>query len=831
MKLKFQVTGMTCAACSARVEKVTKAVSGVSSADVNLLAGMMVVEASDESVAEEILVAVRNSGYGAVVSGEKKSTPQKVEGPVQNNRESMKKRILGSFVFLGILMYFTMGHMVGIPVPRWYHGAENALVAALLQLLLTIPVVYLNRAYYQRGLKALWHRAPNMDSLIAVGSGAAMVYGIAALFVMADAMGEGDWGRVNHYSSNLYFESAAMILTLITLGKYLESRAKGKTGDAIRKLMDLSPKTATVIRNGSESEILVEEVGIGDVVVIRSGGRIPVDGTVIKGRGAVDQSALTGESIPVEKTLGESLNAGTILTEGYLEFRAEKVGENTTLGQIIHMVEEAGGSKAPIARLADRIAGVFVPVVMAIAGVTWAVWMVLGADLEFALTNAISVLVISCPCALGLATPVAIMVGTGRGASLGVLFKNAQALENLHRIDTVVLDKTGTLTTGKPAVCDVIPAAVGREELLKIAASLELRSEHPFAKAILAEVGGMTISEPVDFQTIPGMGVSAVVDGLRYYGGNEKLMESIGVAVPVFSNHAESGATCLHFAARNGRYLGTIAAADVLKPDSVEAVAAMKKMHLDVVMLTGDNERVAASIASKAGIDHVIADVLPGDKAGAIRKLQAAGRNVLMVGDGINDAPALVTADVGMAIGAGTDVAMESADVVLIAGYLSGISDAVRLSKATIRNIKENLFWAFFYNCLGIPIAAGLLSPLGITLSPMIGAAAMSCSSVFVVTNALRLRNFRGEEKKRPVEEVLQEPVIIQEEKTMETVIYVNGMMCTHCKAMVEKVCKAVAGVEDAVVDLHAKNVTVTGAADVAQLKKAIVDAGYEVVE
>ena len=829
MKLKFNVTGMTCAACSARVEKVTGQVAGVQKVEVNLLAGTMVVEAASDAVVGDIVSAVQKAGYGAAPAGEK---VEKDESPKQDDAlKEMKTRIVGSAVFLVILMYFTMGHMVGLPAPHWYHGMENALVAALLQFFLTLPAVYLNRAYYIKGFKSLWHRSPNMDSLIAVGSSAALVYGVAALFMMANAMGEGDWVTVEHYASNLYFESAAMILTLITLGKFLETRAKGKTGDAIRKLMDLSPKTAHVLRDGTETEIPVEEVRVGDVIVVRSGGSIPVDGVVIKGRGAVDQSALTGESIPVEKKVGDTVAAATINTEGYIEFRAEKVGEDTTLSQIIHLVEEAGGSKAPIARLADKIAGVFVPVVMSIAAVTFIVWMIISGDLEFSLTNAISVLVISCPCALGLATPVAIMVGTGRGAGMGVLFKNAEALENLHRINTVVLDKTGTLTTGKPAVTDVLPNGISEVQLVKIAASLEKRSEHPFAKAILAKAGKLTLFDVTDFETIPGRGVSGIIYGMRYFGGNAKLMQEHGISAPHYEELAKQGKTPLYFAAENGQYLGAIAAADILKPDSVAAVAAMKKLHLDVVMLTGDNKEVAHAIAAQAGIDHVIWDVLPGDKASIVKDFQRENCKVLMVGDGINDAPALVTADVGMAIGAGTDIAIESAEVVLMSGSLAGVADAVRLSKATIRNIKQNLFWAFFYNCLGIPIAAGVLAGLGITLSPMLGAAAMSCSSVFVVTNALRLRYFKTEKTEIPSACVCAEEETYEEEPIMETVINVNGMMCPHCKAMVEKVCKAVPGTVDAVVDLHAKNVTVTGDADVAALKKAIVDAGYEVVE
>ena len=828
MKQKFNITGMTCAACSARVEKVAGAVAGIEKAEVNLLAGTMVAEVADDAAVEAVIAAIRKAGYGAEPADQKQQ--KKSEPKTDDALKEMKKRIIGSAVFLIVLMYFTMGHMVGLPSPHWYHGTENALVAALLQFFLTLPAVYLNRTYYTKGFQALWNRSPNMDSLIAVGSSAALVYGIAALFVMADAMGAGDWTTVAHYAGNLYFESAAMILTLITLGKFLETRAKGKTGEAIRKLMDLSPKTANVLRTGVEQEIPVEEVLVGDIIVVRSGGSIPVDGVVTKGRAAVDQSALTGERVPVEKKTGDRVSAATINTEGYLEFRADKVGEDTTLAQIIHMVEEAGGSKAPIARLADRIAGIFVPVVMSIAAMTFGVWMVLSGNLETALTNAISVLVISCPCALGLATPVAIMVGTGRGAGLGILFKNAQALENLHRIDTVVLDKTGTLTTGKPAVTDVISNGIPEVRLMKIAASLEKKSEHPFAKAILAKSGKLTQFDVAEFATIPGRGVSGVINGVRYFGGNERLMQEQGIPVPDHQQLKLQGKTPLYFASADGTYLGTIAVADVLKADSVAAVEAMQKLHLDVYVLTGDNKEVAEAIASQSGVNHVISDVLPADKANVIKRLQGEGKHVLMVGDGINDAPALANADVGMAIGSGTDIAMESADVVLMNSSLAAVADAVRLSKATIRNIRQNLFWAFFYNCLGIPVAAGVLSPLGITLSPMLGAAAMSCSSVFVVTNALRLRNFKSENKEIPSVCVCAEESY-EEEKQMETVILVNGMMCPHCKAMVEKVCKAVPGTVDAVVDLKAKNVTVTGDADVDALKKAIVDAGYEIAE
>ena len=831
MKLKFSVTGMTCAACSARVEKVSRNIAGVTEAQVNLLSGSLVVEAESD-VTDAVVQAVSAAGYGASPAGEKQ-TKEAAKPDRAQELKQMKVRIIGSAACLVVLMYFTMGHMVGLPMPSWYMGRENAVVAALVQLFLTLPPVYLNRVYYFRGFKALVNRSPNMDSLIAVGSAASLIYGGIALIRMAYAMGHGDWDTVSFYRSNLYFESAAMILTLITVGKFLEQRAKGKTSDAIRALMDLSPKTAFVRRGDKVEQIPVEQVRLGDTVIVRSGGSIPVDGTVTEGHASIDQSALTGESVPVDVTSGGTVAAGTVCTEGYLEFRADKIGEDTTLAQIIRLVEEAGGSKAPIARLADKIAGIFVPVVMGISLCTLIVWLALGREFEFALTCAISVLVISCPCALGLATPVAIMVGTGRGAGLGVLFKNARALENLHNVDTVVLDKTGTLTTGVPSVTDILPGSVSEAALMRIAAALESRSEHPFAKAILRKVSG-TCPGVSDFETLPGRGVAGTVDGVRYFGGNDRLMGEIGVQIPDLTHLADQGKTLLHFASANGRYLGTVAAADVLKPDSVDAVKAMKKLKLDVVMLTGDHEKTAAAVAAKAGIDHVIAGVLPADKSAAVEKLRAGGHKVLMVGDGINDAPALVQADVGMAIGAGTDIAMESADIVLMNNSLAGVSGAIELSRATMGNIRQNLFWAFFYNTLGIPIAAGVLFiPFGIQLSPMLGAAAMSLSSVFVVTNALRLRMFKP--KVNPavfnvIPEAEENTIDIGEDLVMETVIKVEGMMCKHCKARVEQVCKAVSGAQDAVVDLAAKTVTVTGSADVEALKQAIIDADYEVV-
>ena len=807
MKLKYDVTGMTCAACSARVEKVTKQVAGVKNVEVNLLSGTMTLEAESEAVCPLVETAVKNAGYGASLSGERK----KQVAPKEDAQKQMQVRIIGSAMFLAVLMYFTMGHMEGLPLPHWYH--DHLMAAALLQLLLTLPVIYLNRSYFSRGFKALWHRSPNMDSLIAVGAGAALVYSIGVMFRIAVGGGNG----------HLYFESAAMILTLVTVGKFLETRAKGKTGDAIRQLMDLRPKVAFVIREGVQTEIPVEQVRVGDIVAVRSGGSIPVDGVIISGHAAIDQSALTGESVPVDMSAGDRVAAATTVTEGYIELRAEKVGEDTTLSQIIRLVEQAGGSKAPIARLADRISGVFVPVVMSIAAIVLLVWLLISKDISFALTSAIAVLVISCPCALGLATPVAIMVATGKAASMGILFKDAATLEQLRSVDTVVLDKTGTLTTGKPRVTDVLPNT-DKAALMRVAAALERKSEHPFAKAIMEKAEGIAVPPAEDFRTLPGRGVCAVVEGKVCYGGNRRLMEELGVVVPVHAHLADQGKTPLYFTC-DGRYLGAICAADVLKADAAEAVAQMKKLGLTVVMLTGDNEKTASAVAAAAGIDRIVADVLPADKAMQIRTLQQQGRKVLMVGDGINDAPALVTADVGMAIGAGTDVAMESARVVLMRNDLFGICHAYQLSKDTLRNIKQNLFWAFFYNALCIPIAAGALYPvLGWQMSPMLGAAAMSCSSVFVVSNALRLRFWRPKTSINKEESV-------KEEIKMETVIYVNGMMCPHCKANVEKACKSVAGVTDAVVDLQAKNVTVTGTADVAALKAAIVDAGYEIAE
>lgn len=814
MELKFDVKGMTCAACSARVETVTRAVAGVTVAEVNLLAGKMRVECGEDCT-EQIIRAVENAGYSASVPGTKKT-----EAPVQDENKGMLIRIIASAVFLIVLMYLTMGHMLGIH--GWQYEAENAMLMGLAQLLLTLPIVYLNRSYFYRGIKALYHKSPNMDSLIVVGAGASLIYGIVSLLIMAYAIGRSNWEKVIDCRNNLYFESAAMILTLITVGKYLESIAKGKTGDAIRKLIDLTPKTAEILVGETITTVPVENIVPGDIIILRAGSRIPVDGILISGSATVDESAITGESIPVDKKNGDTLIGGTFLSVGYCQMECRKAGDDTTLAQIIRLVEEAGGSKAPIARLADKIAGIFVPVVMGISLVTFLVWLIADGALSFAFNCAIAVLVISCPCALGLATPVAILVGTGRGASLGVLFKNAQALEQLHKVNTVVLDKTGTLTRGTPVVTDVLPNSIEGDILINVAKAIEAPSEHPFAKAIMA-LSNDEASVAIDFQTLPGLGVCGKIGTKRYYGGNDELMKQNQITVPTLDDYKSQGKTPLYFGCEDSTYLGAIVVADVLKEDSVYAVERMRGMGLRVVMLTGDNQNTAAAIAKGAHIDEVIAGVVPGEKAMAIRRLKEEKCCVLMVGDGINDAPALVTADVGMAIGSGTDIAMDSADIVLMNNSLHGVCDSIALSRATIRNIKQNLFWAFIYNSLGIPVAAGVLYPVfGLLLSPMIGAAAMSLSSFFVVTNSLRLRSFKPKDKET-------KSIPIQEEREMETKIYVDGMMCPHCKARVEQVCKGIAGVTDAVVDLQDKSVTVTGNPDIAAVKKAITDAGYEV--
>lgn len=753
MNQKFNVSGMTCSACSAAVEKSVRKLEGVSDVNVSLLTNSMTVEYNEEKIETgEIEKAVENAGYAAslFIPGVDASAKSKPANSVDEQIKGMKQRLIVSFVFLLPLLYISMGHMIGIPTPMWLHGTKNAGNFAFLQLLLTLPIVYVNRKYYQSGFKTLIHRAPNMDSLIAIGSSAAIIYGIFAIFKINYGLGHNELGIVEKYKNDLYFETAAMILALITLGKFLEARSKGKTSEAIEKLMDLAPKTATVVRDDKEVEVPVENVELGDIVIVRPGQRIPVDGVIVEGSSSVDQSALTGESIPVEKLTGDKVYAATINKSGFFKFSAEKVGSDTTLAQIIRLVEEASSSKAPISKLADKISGVFVPVVIVIAVLSSIIWLVVGESPEFALSIGISVLVISCPCALGLATPVAIMVGTGTGASNGILIKSAEALETTHTIDTIVLDKTGTITEGKPVVTDIIAMnGMPEKELLLIAASIEKPSEHPLADAVVEKAldSGLTLKNAEKFEAVPGRGVTAELDNIRYIAGNMAFMTERGILIgdikETSDTLAEEGKTPLYFADEN-KLIGVIAAADVVKPSSPEAVEKLKSMGIDVVMLTGDNKRTAEAIRKQLNIDKVVAEVLPQDKENVIRSIQETGKKVAMVGDGINDAPALVRADVGMAIGAGTDIAIESADIVLIKNDLRSVVTAIKLSKATLRNIKQNLFWAFFYNILGIPLAAGLFySILGWKLSPMFGAAAMSLSSVFVVTNALRLKFFK----------------------------------------------------------------------------------------
>ena len=751
MKEKFEVIGMTCSACSTSVEKAVSKIEGVKSVNVNLLANNMVVEFDDTILNQETIIsAVHDAGYSASLAGQAKGQNHLQDSSqIQSEIEAMKIRVTVSLVFMLLLLYVAMGPMVGLPLPSWLLGLENAMTMALVQLLLTLPVIYVNRQYYETGFKTFWHRNPNMDSLIAIGSGAAVLYGVFALFRIGYGLGHGDWDLVAQYSHDLYFESAAMILGLITLGKYLEARSKGKTSDAIAKLMDLAPKVATVIRDGQEVEVAVSEVVVGDVIVIKPGQSIPVDGVVVFGNSAVDESALTGESIPVAKGVGDQVYSATINKTGSFHFEAQRIGDDTTLAQIIRLVEEASSSKAPIAKLADQISGVFVPVVIGIALLSTIIWLLLGYSFEFSLTIGIAVLVISCPCALGLATPVAIMVGTGQGALHGILIKSAEALETAHNLDTVVLDKTGTITEGKPQVTDVLPGPnLDQERLLIIAASLEKPSEHPLAEAIVSAATKRELQLlPVeDFAAVPGKGVHAIIEGQPYLAGNMAFMEEHGIPLGHFAVEADrlaqEGKTPMYFATPQA-VIGLIAVADVVKPSSKRAIKTLKGLGIDVVMLTGDNRRTAEAIQKELEINTVIAEVLPEDKEREIRNLQEQGKLVAMVGDGVNDAPALARADVGIAIGAGTDVAIESADIVLMRNGLTEVATAIQLSKATIRNIKQNLFWAFFYNTLGIPLAAGLFFPFfGWKLNPMYAAAAMSLSSIFVVTNALRLKRF-----------------------------------------------------------------------------------------
>lgn len=756
MNQKFNVTGMTCSACSANVEKSVRKLEGVQTVNVNLLTNSMNVE-FDENLIDHnnIIDAVKSAGYGAseYVRNAQAADSEKKVNPLEQEQKSMKTRIIVSFTFLIPLLYLAMGHMLMLPMPMGLMGTQNSIAFAFTQLLLVLPIVFINRKYYQVGFKTLFHRSPNMDSLIAIGSAAALIYGIFAIYRIGYGLGTGNTDMVKHYMHDLYFESAGTILTLITLGKYLEARSKGRTSEAISKLINLAPKTATVVRDGKETEIPSEEVAIGDIVVVRPGQSIPVDGTIMEGSSSVDQAALTGESIPVEKRAGDKVIAATINKSGFFKFKAEKVGENTTLAQIIQLVEEAGSSKAPISKLADRISGIFVPVVIMIAILSTVLWLLLGSTFEFALSIGIAVLVISCPCALGLATPVAIMVGTGKGAQQGVLIKSAESLEILHTVKTVVLDKTGTITEGKPRVTDILPLnGTDGGKLLKIAASIEKPSEHPLAEAIVqeAEDEKIPLLDVSDFQAVSGKGIMAEINQHRYIAGNLGYMLENGIDMKnnglQTDTFAEEGKTPLYFAEGN-QLLGVIAVADVIKDTSRAAIRDLKSMGIDVVMLTGDNKRTAEAIRRQLDIDRVVAEVLPQDKESEIRKIQESGRKTAMIGDGINDAPALARADVGIAIGAGTDIAIEAADVILIKSDLKDAVTAIQLSRATIKNIKENLFWAFFYNALGIPLAAGAFyTAFGWKLSPMFGAAAMSLSSVFVVTNALRLRFFKPRE-------------------------------------------------------------------------------------
>ena len=853
MKQTFNVSGMTCSACSAHVEKAVCRLEGVAEVNVSLLTNSMQVTYDEDAASSEaIIAAVKNSGYGASLPQAAGTAAPAVrqEDVMAGELAQMKHRMVWSFAFLIPLFYISMGHMMGAPLPGFLTGMDNALAFAFTQLLLTLPIMYLNDKYYKVGFKTLFRGAPNMDSLIAVGSMAAVAYGVFAIYQIGFGLGHGDGDLVAKYHMDLYFESAGMILTLITLGKFLETRSKGKTSQAITRLMDLAPKTARVLREGGEMEIPVEEVLVGDRIVVRPGQAIPVDGTVVEGASAVDESALTGESLPVDKGPGDKVAAASINKSGSFVFEATRVGQDTTLAQMIRLVEEASSSKAPIAKLADKVAGVFVPVVMVIAAVTALVWLAVTHSPEQALTAGVAVLVISCPCALGLATPVAIMVGTGKGAENGILVKSAEALETLHAIDTVVLDKTGTLTQGRPQVTDVLPAGgVTESGLLGLAACLEAPSEHPLGAAIVEEAGARGLPrQPVErFAAVHGRGVEAVLGGRRCLAGNRAMMEEAGVDLSAWEDRAQAlaaqGKTPLYFA-KDTSLLGLIAVADTPKPTSRDAVAAFRSLGIDVIMLTGDNRRTAGAIGAQLGVTEVMAEVLPQDKERKVSELQSQGRKVAMVGDGINDAPALARADVGLAIGAGTDVAIESADIVLMKSDLLDAAAAVELSRATIRNIKENLFWAFFYNSLGIPLAAGVFFPLlGWQLNPMFAAAAMSLSSVCVVSNALRLRFFKSKFRASRREEnpVIQQPRAVQDSNddssttkqggttAMTKTMKIEGMMCAHCSGRVEKALNDLPGVT-AAVNLEAGTASVTGDAADDVLTKAVTDAGYKVV-
>ena len=880
MKQTFDVTGMTCAACSARVEKASNKVEGVERATVNLLKNSMEVEYDgNPATVVAICAAVEKAGYGASPRVEDVSAATAPAGgsaslaPGGNTRQEaaakearqVRMRLIVSFVFTIPLFYLSMGHMFGWPLPAVFLGDENTLIFAFTQFLLLLPVIFVNFKFFRVGYTTLAHGGPNMDSLIALGSAASTVYGIAAIYRIGAALGTGDLSAAHAAAMDLYFESAAMILTLITLGKYFEARAKGKTTDAISKLMDLSPKTATRRRaDGSEEEVPAEQVRPGDILVVKAGEGVPADGTVVEGEGTVDESVITGESVPVEKTVGDPVTGATINRTGWFAMRAERVGADTALAGIIRLVDEATSSKAPIEKMADRISGVFVPVVIAIALVTFVVWLAIGGTIAEAVNHAISVLVISCPCALGLATPTAIMVGTGRGATSGILVKSAEALETACAVKTVVFDKTGTITKGEPQVTDVVAFGCKASELVGLALSLERKSEHPLARAIVAyaEAAGATAQDVEGFAQVPGGGIEGKVGDVACLAGNARMMAERGVDVSAAAESAarmaDDGKTVLYFA-RAGRLAGVIAVADVVKPTSAAAIAELGRMGIDTVMLTGDNERTAAAIQRQVGAGRVIAGVKPDGKERVIRDMAQQGR-VAMVGDGINDAPALARADVGIAIGAGTDIAIESADIVLMHSDLADVPAAIGLSRATMRNIKQNLFWALFYNAICIPVAAGVLSGIGLNLNPMIAAAAMSLSSVCVVSNALRLRTWkpaaipelaegfdpatmqvRGIEVRVAEEPPSQDGISVgiagdegksqgEKEIIMEKTLHVGGMMCQHCVARVKKTLEAIDGVEEAIVDLEGEKATVKLSADVADdvLVNAVVEQDYE---
>ena len=844
MDKKFDVTGMTCSACSSHVEKSVCKLVGEGNVSVSLLTNSMQVKYDEKKISEEdIIKAVEDAGYGASVAGAPAAKKAEKKGSVVDEEiKEMKTRLIISFIFLIPLMYVSMGSMAGLPQPSFLTGHANAVSFAFTQFLMCLPIIYVNRKYFIVGYKTLWHRAPNMDSLIAVGSTAALAYGIFAIYRMSYGLGAGDYALVEKYHMDLYFESSVMILTLITLGKFLETRSRRKTSEAISRLTELAPETAVVERNGVETEIPIEELNAGDIVIVKPGARIPADGIIVDGNSSVDESALTGESIPVEKTVGDKIIAASINKNGFLKFRAEKVGSETTLAQIIKLVEDASASKAPIAKLADKIAGVFVPVVMTIALVTAIAWLATGHDFEFALSCAISVLVISCPCALGLATPVAIMVGTGKGAENGILIKSAEALETLHLVKTVIMDKTGTLTEGKPVVTDIYSIGIDENELLALAASAEKPSEHPLAGALIedAEKKGINLFEAEDFRAVSGRGVTATVDGRKILAGNKYFMSENGIDVSVFEQkekeYSDLGKTVLYFAEENKPH-GLIAVQDVPKKTSRAAVKCLRDMGIDVIMLTGDNKRTAEAVARSLGITNVVSEVMPQDKEAVVRSVQEKGGRTAMIGDGINDAPALARADVGIAIGAGTDVAIESADIVLMKSDLMDAVTAIKLSKATIKNVKENLFWAFFYNIICIPLAAGVWFPaFGIKLSPMIGAAAMSMSSVCVVSNALRLKFFKADNNCVLDDEPAGEINVVSQneykgETNMKKEMLIEGMSCMHCSGRVEKALNGLDGV-NAKVDLEKKTAYVDLSKDVsdADLTKAVTDAGYEVV-